>query len=131
MVSFGAFLTFIAGTSRIILVVSCCSRSFSRSHAKMTSEDTKNVGHGAGDHDAKVAPHTVSSSGSSSFENLRGQVKNVDCAFDTTEDPRYYKPIPEYEGIHRWDPDFEWTEEEEKAVVRRVCCLHSIVILWS
>jgi hypothetical protein len=34
-----------------------------------------------------------------------------------TEDPRFYKPIPEYEGAHRWDPDFEWTEQEERAVV--------------
>ncbi|KAJ5215222.1 uncharacterized protein N7498_001629 [Penicillium cinerascens] len=86
----------------------------------MTSEKMKNVGHGAKDYDAKVAPHAVSSSESSSFEELRGQVKKVECAFDTTEDPRYYKPIPEYEGIHRWDPDFEWTEEEEKAVIRKI-----------
>lgn len=128
MYSFGAFLTFIAGTPRIILVIFCRSRSLSRSNAKMTREETKNIGHGAGDPDAKIAPHAVSSSDSSSFEDLRGQVKNVDCAFDTTEDPRYYKPIPEYEGIHRWDPDFEWTDEEEKAVVRKVRCLHSIAI---
>lgn len=31
-----------------------------------------------------------------------------------------YKPIPEYEGAHRYDPHFEWTENEEKRLVRRV-----------
>lgn len=97
----------------------------------MTSEETRNVANGAKHYEAKVAPHAVSSSDSSSFEDLRGQVKNVECAFDTTEDPRYYKPIPEYEGIHRWDPEFEWTEEEEKAVVRKVCCVRSILISWN
>jgi hypothetical protein len=33
---------------------------------------------------------------------------------------KVYKPIPEYEGAHRWDPDFEWTEQEERAVVKKV-----------
>lgn len=40
--------------------------------------------------------------------------------FEATEDVRYYKPISTYEGIHRWDPEFEWTEEEEKKIVRKV-----------
>jgi hypothetical protein len=40
--------------------------------------------------------------------------------FVTTEDARYYKPIDAYEGIHRWDPEFHWTEEEEKGVIRKV-----------
>ncbi|KAL1961791.1 hypothetical protein VTN77DRAFT_1041 [Rasamsonia byssochlamydoides] len=43
-----------------------------------------------------------------------------DAAFDMTEDIRYYKPIDTYEGIHRWDPDFEWEEWEEKKIVRRI-----------
>jgi hypothetical protein len=40
--------------------------------------------------------------------------------FNVTEDPRFYKPIDTYEGLHRWDPDFEWTEEEERRIVRKV-----------
>lgn len=32
-----------------------------------------------------------------------------------------YRPIPEYEGIHRFDPLYEWTEKEELGLVRRVC----------
>ena len=37
-----------------------------------------------------------------------------------TEDHRLYRPIDSYEGIHRWDPDFRWTEEEERKIVRKV-----------
>ncbi|KAL4817403.1 major facilitator superfamily domain-containing protein [Aspergillus spinulosporus] len=40
--------------------------------------------------------------------------------FNATEDPRFYKPIDTYEGLHRWDPDFEWTEEEERRIVRKI-----------
>jgi MFS transporter, ACS family, DAL5 transporter family protein len=50
-----------------------------------------------------------------------------DVVFDATEDIHHYKPIDTFEGIHRWDPDFEWEEEEEKRIVRKVttkstCC---------
>ncbi|KAI9925367.1 hypothetical protein ASPWEDRAFT_164054 [Aspergillus wentii DTO 134E9] len=31
-----------------------------------------------------------------------------------------YEPIPEYEGRHRYDPTAEWTEKEEKRLVRRL-----------
>ncbi|KAK7752682.1 hypothetical protein SLS62_005451 [Diatrype stigma] len=31
-----------------------------------------------------------------------------------------YEPIPEYEGIHRYDPSAEWTEAEEKKLVRKL-----------
>ena len=31
-----------------------------------------------------------------------------------------YRPVDSYEGIHRYDPDFEWEHEEERKVVRKV-----------
>ncbi|KAI9045632.1 putative transporter [Aspergillus affinis] len=66
------------------------------------------------------APQSGNTS-SSSLDQPRARVKDLgECAFDTVEDPRYYKPIDSYEGIHRWDPDFEWTEEEEKRVIRKI-----------
>lgn len=34
-----------------------------------------------------------------------------------------YKPIPEYEGAHRYDPKFQWSDAEERKLVRRVCGL--------
>ncbi|KAH8906744.1 MFS general substrate transporter [Coniochaeta sp. PMI_546] len=33
---------------------------------------------------------------------------------------RYYEPIAEYEGRHRYDPAAQWTEAEEKKLVRRL-----------
>lgn len=36
-----------------------------------------------------------------------------------------YKPIDEYEGAHRYDPHFEWTEKEETSLVRRVCTIQA------
>ncbi|KAL3457859.1 major facilitator superfamily domain-containing protein [Aspergillus heterothallicus] len=71
----------------------------------------------------KKSPDAVleSDSSSSSGSRERSRYKQFDeCAFDTTEDPRYYKPIPEYEGIHRWDPDFDWSPEEEKRLIRKI-----------
>lgn len=32
----------------------------------------------------------------------------------------FYKPIDTYEGIHRYDPDFQWEAKEEKKLVRKV-----------
>lgn len=43
-------------------------------------------------------------------------------------DDEFYKPIASYEGIHRWDPDFEWEPEEEKKVVRKVCIFR---VVWD
>jgi hypothetical protein len=40
--------------------------------------------------------------------------------FDATEGHHFYRPIDSYEGIHRWDPDFKWTEEEERKILRKV-----------
>lgn len=41
-----------------------------------------------------------------------------------------YEPIPEYEGRHRYDPSAEWTEKEEKTLVRKVS-LHSFCYLCN
>ncbi|OQE30000.1 hypothetical protein PENSTE_c002G04433 [Penicillium steckii] len=87
----------------------------------MTIEEAKSSGSDTDKYASKVTPQVDSASDTeSTLTGRRGTVKTIDCAFDTTEDPRYYKPIPEYEGAHRWDPDFEWTEEEEKAVVKKI-----------
>lgn len=31
-----------------------------------------------------------------------------------------YRPVDTYEGIHRFDPEFEWEPEEERKIVRKV-----------
>lgn len=88
--------------------------------ANKTASDTKRF-------DSKATPRVSSAESSSSSTYDGPQAKQTDCAFDTTEDPRFYKPIPEYEGAHRWDPDFEWTEQEERAVVKKVRVTHGIM----
>ncbi|KAJ6014263.1 hypothetical protein N7540_008854 [Penicillium herquei] len=40
--------------------------------------------------------------------------------FEVKEGHQFYRPIDTYEGIHRWDPNFEWTKEEEEKVVRKI-----------
>lgn len=32
----------------------------------------------------------------------------------------HYRPVDSYEGLHRYDPDFEWEPEEERKVIRKV-----------
>ncbi|GES57616.1 transporter [Aspergillus terreus] len=82
----------------------------------MASIETKGAGL-----DSKALPSGTSSSTSLDAAERNNRIKDLsDCAFDTSEDPRYYKPIPSYEGIHRWDPDFDWEEEEEKRVLRKI-----------
>jgi hypothetical protein len=31
-----------------------------------------------------------------------------------------YKPVPSYEGAHRYDVEFQWEPEEERKVIRKV-----------
>jgi hypothetical protein len=35
----------------------------------------------------------------------------------------HYKPVDSYEGLHRYDPNFEWEPEEEQKVVWKVLAL--------
>ncbi|OKL57822.1 hypothetical protein UA08_07281 [Talaromyces atroroseus] len=76
------------------------------------------VGPGSDKSDAEAKVATSVSPGA--LESLRQRVVGVDTTFDQSEDIRYYKPIESYEGFHRWDPDFEWEEWEEKKIVRKI-----------
>ncbi|KAJ5766280.1 uncharacterized protein N7511_003896 [Penicillium nucicola] len=40
--------------------------------------------------------------------------------FEASDSPHLFRPIDNYEGLHRWDPDFQWTEQEEKKIVRKI-----------
>ncbi|GFF33602.1 uncharacterized transporter YIL166C [Aspergillus lentulus] len=73
-------------------------------------------------YDTKAFPKSITAEASTSSlsSDEPRRYKDADAAFDTSEDPRYYKPIPTYEGIHRWDPDFEWTEKEEKRLITKI-----------
>lgn len=58
---------------------------------------------------------------SSSEESLDDTlVRKRNSVFQSPEAFEIYKPDESYEGFHRFDPTFVWTEEEEKALVKRV-----------
>lgn len=38
-----------------------------------------------------------------------------------------YRPVDSYEGLHRYDPDFEWEPEEERKVIRKVTKLLEVL----
>ena len=42
--------------------------------------------------------------------NINGSLNLAEC----------YVPIDSYEGKHRYDPEAEWTEQEEIVLIRRV-----------
>lgn len=46
--------------------------------------------------------------------------KSATFNYGGIDQSRFYRPIDSYEGIHRWDPNFEWEPKEEKQVIRRV-----------
>ncbi|KAF2130741.1 MFS general substrate transporter [Dothidotthia symphoricarpi CBS 119687] len=68
---------------------------------------------------------TTGSSNTSSSENIPesnlGPGKNERTTYASNGlEKDHYRPIETYEGIHRYDPDFEWEPKEEKKVVRKI-----------
>lgn len=57
---------------------------------------------------------------SSEEASLDARLQHDSETFAKGGQTRYYKPCERYEGLHRWDPNAEWTEKEEKRIVRRV-----------
>lgn len=94
------------------------------SSAKMVADESKGAVTDSVSikHDGDAYKSGETSSSSLDLNQPCARVKDIgECAFDAVEDPRYYRPIDSYEGIHRWDPDFEWTDTEEKRIIRKVC----------
>lgn len=52
---------------------------------------------------------------------VKDRLRATGDAFALGASGQFYEPIPEYEGIHRFDPTAEWTAAEEKKLVRKVC----------
>lgn len=68
----------------------------------------------------KVVPD-LAKSDSSSENASESELKTTGATFSGAGlKARFYKPMDQYEGKHRYDPDFVWEPEEERKVVRRV-----------
>lgn len=81
----------------------------------MTTEETKTV-------QILASQKAGASSGEDSDrEWQQSKTDIVQGTFDVAEGHHHYRPIDSYEGLHRWDPNFQWTELEEKRLVRKVC----------
>lgn len=48
-------------------------------------------------------------------------LRNKDrTTFDNESLESFYKPTADYEGLHRYDPEFSWEPQEERKLVRKV-----------
>jgi hypothetical protein len=62
------------------------------------------------------------STSGSEVEVSKGSKGNRDGVTFATHGLRQdaYRPVDSYEGLHRYDPEFEWEPEEERKVIRKV-----------
>lgn len=68
----------------------------------------------------KTAQVAASSADGSDEEGQKDELRQEKGTFEASEGHHFYRPIDSYEGLHRWDPNFQWTESEEKKIVRKV-----------
>ncbi|KXG45692.1 Major facilitator superfamily domain, general substrate transporter [Penicillium griseofulvum] len=68
----------------------------------------------------KTAQISASSTDGSDEEWQKSEHHKSEGAFEAREGHHFYRPIDSYEGLHRWDPNFQWTEAEEKKIVRKI-----------
>lgn len=78
-----------------------------------------------------ASPTTIDEIGYAKKNDLRIEeapmnTARADPTFATSGLDKYYRPVEGYEGLHRYDPDFEWEPEEERRIVRKVCFLIGI-----
>ncbi|KAK0620240.1 major facilitator superfamily domain-containing protein [Immersiella caudata] len=68
----------------------------------------------------EIAVSSSSEKNSSDFDSIRNLKQAEGEAYASGGDTRYYEPIDSYEGKHRWDPKADWTDKEEKHVIRKL-----------
>ncbi|KAJ6086799.1 hypothetical protein N7467_005713 [Penicillium canescens] len=82
----------------------------------MANEDEKTVQISAS---LKDSPGT-SIGDDSDRERQQSHSNKAEGTFEGADSHHLFRPIDSYEGLHRWDPDFQWTEQEEKKIVRKI-----------
>ncbi|KAJ5490159.1 Major facilitator superfamily domain general substrate transporter [Penicillium expansum] len=68
----------------------------------------------------KTAQVSASSADGSDEEWQKSGQYKTEGTFEAREGHHFYRPIDSYEGLHRWDPNFQWTEQEERKIVRKI-----------
>ncbi|KAF3014341.1 hypothetical protein E8E15_003623 [Penicillium rubens] len=68
----------------------------------------------------KTARVSASNADGSDEEWQKSDQQKGEGTFGAGEGHHFYRPIDSYEGLHRWDPNFQWTEKEEKRIVRKI-----------
>ncbi|KAI9708651.1 MAG: hypothetical protein M1820_003869 [Bogoriella megaspora] len=77
------------------------------------------------DIDREESPHSYTEADARAgvhipFTDVSVTKRRGDTTFASRDLRNYSKPIDSYEGRHRWDPEFEWDEKEEKRLVRKI-----------
>lgn len=85
-----------------------------------TSEHSSDGGEGSSGIEIKAFPEAAVTETPNLFKRAGDRT-----TWDTGSLDSYYKPIDSYEGIHRYDPDFQWEPKEERRVVRKVRVLET------
>ncbi|KAJ4353123.1 hypothetical protein N0V95_003657 [Ascochyta clinopodiicola] len=63
--------------------------------------------------------HTSASSSQTSIEQAGAGKRGTTWAASGLKSD-HYRPVDSYEGLHRYDPDFEWEPEEERKIIRKI-----------
>lgn len=101
------------------------SRNYYQAEATPFLADMADSSHKDSDRDIDIA-HRSESSDSPSYSGKPALFTKGPRETFQVDSLRFsYRPVDSYEGLHRFDPDFEWHLQEEKEVVRRVCLLSS------
>jgi hypothetical protein len=81
----------------------------------------------------KQVPVTKALDSNTSTDDSSSQLSADDHVFKDRVTAQYWRDVydkAEYEGRHRFDPDYTWTEAEEKRLVRKVRSRLPTLRLW-
>ncbi|OQD88958.1 hypothetical protein PENANT_c003G05785 [Penicillium antarcticum] len=81
----------------------------------------------------KVSPGTPGARIGDNTDKEQQQIysSKAERTFEASDSPHLFRPIDSYEGLHRWDPDFEWTEQEETKIIDLRGCTFACITFFA